>query len=89
MMHSLQGARNDLSPVTALVVIPPRNGIPHHETLPDVRFSNRPSGVKHFQTVHHCNVDVTLMERGAPLRWTDEDVHAVVEGYCVGTLPIT
>ena len=25
----------------------------------DVRFSNRPSGVKHFQTVHHCNVDVT------------------------------
>ncbi len=24
-----------------------------------VRFSNRPSGVKHFQTVHHCNVDVT------------------------------
>ena len=23
------------------------------------RFSNRPSGVKHFQTVHHCNVDVT------------------------------
>jgi hypothetical protein len=27
--------------------------------LADVRFSNRPSGVKHFQTVHHCNVDVT------------------------------
>src|SRR4249919_1809383 len=25
----------------------------------DVRFSNRPSGVKHFQTVHHCNVDIT------------------------------
>jgi len=25
----------------------------------DVRFSNRPSGVKHFQTVHHCSVDVT------------------------------
>ena len=24
-----------------------------------VRFSNRPSGVKHFQTAHHCNVDVT------------------------------
>ena len=24
----------------------------------DVRFSNRPSGVKHFQTIHHCSVDV-------------------------------
>src|ERR1700693_3467451 len=21
-------------------------------------FSNRPFGVKHFQTIHHCNVDV-------------------------------
>ena len=28
-------------------------------SAPDVRFSNRPVGVKHFQTVHHCNVDVT------------------------------
>jgi hypothetical protein len=26
--------------------------------LPHVRFSNRPFGVKHFQTIHHCNVDV-------------------------------
>ena len=25
----------------------------------DVRFSNRPFGVKHFQTVHRCSVDVT------------------------------
>jgi len=25
----------------------------------DVRFSNRPSGVKHFQAIHHCSVDVT------------------------------
>src|SRR5450759_2707118 len=24
----------------------------------NVRFSNRPFGVKHFQTIHHCNVDV-------------------------------
>jgi len=24
----------------------------------DVRFSNRPFGVKHFQTIHHCSVDV-------------------------------
>src|ERR1035441_7456298 len=23
-----------------------------------VSFSNRPFGVKHFQTIHHCNVDV-------------------------------
>jgi hypothetical protein len=26
--------------------------------LNDVRLSNRPFGVKHFQTIHHCNVDV-------------------------------
>ena len=26
--------------------------------LMNVRFSNRPFGVKHFQTIHHCNVDV-------------------------------
>ena len=26
--------------------------------MSDVRFSNRPFGVKHFQTVHHCSVDV-------------------------------
>jgi hypothetical protein len=25
---------------------------------PDVRFSNRPFGVKRFQTIHRCNVDV-------------------------------
>jgi hypothetical protein len=25
---------------------------------PNVRFSNRPFGVKHFQTIHRCNVDV-------------------------------
>jgi hypothetical protein len=24
----------------------------------DVRFSNRPSGVKHFQAIHHSSVDV-------------------------------
>jgi len=24
-----------------------------------VRFSNRPVGVKHFQAIHRCNVDVT------------------------------
>src|SRR5664280_418495 len=26
--------------------------------LSNVRFSNRPFGVKHFQTIHHCSVDV-------------------------------
>jgi hypothetical protein len=25
----------------------------------NVRFSNRPFGVKHFQTIHHCSVDVS------------------------------
>jgi hypothetical protein len=30
-----------------------------NRTSGHVRFSNRLSGVKHFQTVHHCNVDVT------------------------------
>jgi hypothetical protein len=27
-------------------------------TSTHVRFSNRPFGVKHFQTIHHCSVDV-------------------------------
>src|ERR1019366_7813702 len=26
------------------------------EKLADVRFSNRPFGVKHFQTIHHCSI---------------------------------
>jgi hypothetical protein len=26
--------------------------------LTNVRFSNRPLGVKHFQTIHHCSVDI-------------------------------
>src|SRR5665213_1714127 len=31
----------------------------HSAALPtNVRFSNRPFGVKHFQTTHHCSVDV-------------------------------
>jgi hypothetical protein len=25
----------------------------------DVRFSNRPGGVKRFQTIHDCGIDVT------------------------------
>jgi hypothetical protein len=27
-------------------------------TSSDVRFSNRPVGVKRFQAIHHCSVDV-------------------------------
>ena len=36
-------------------VEPPLNmaGISFH-----VRFSNRPFGVKHFQTIQHCSIDV-------------------------------
>src|SRR5262245_34478108 len=29
-----------------------------HPPLTDVRFSNRPFGIKHFQTIHDCSVDV-------------------------------
>src|SRR5450759_1995700 len=32
---------------------------PQALTWPDVRFSNRPFGVKRFQTIHHCSVEVT------------------------------
>jgi hypothetical protein len=28
-----------------------------YSDLHDVRFSNRPVGVKHFQAIHHCSVD--------------------------------
>src|SRR5882672_6025510 len=30
----------------------------HHSLSVDVRFSNRPFGVKRFQTIHHSSVDV-------------------------------
>src|ERR1700750_1467481 len=29
------------------------------QKLADFRFSNRPVGVKHFQAIHHCSVDVS------------------------------
>jgi hypothetical protein len=36
----------------------------------NVRFSNRPFEVKHFQTIHHCSVDVAhglvLLSESAP-----------------------
>ena len=35
----------------------PKADIPTRST--NVRFSNRPFGVKHFQTVRRCSVDVT------------------------------
>ena len=31
----------------------------------DVRFSNRPVGVKHFQTIRHCSVDVASRARAS------------------------
>ena len=31
---------------------------PQTPIRPDARFSNRPFGVKRFQTIHHCSVDV-------------------------------
>ena len=34
------------------------SGFGTKRTSSDVRFSNRPFGVKHFQTIRHCNVDV-------------------------------
>ena len=30
----------------------------HRSPPADVRFSNRKFGVKHFQAIHHCSVDV-------------------------------
>jgi hypothetical protein len=35
-----------------------REVISLQQTRIDVRFSNRPFGVKHFQTIHQCGVDV-------------------------------
>jgi hypothetical protein len=35
-----------------------RTGPPRGYRSRDVRFSNRPIGVKRFQTTHHCSVDV-------------------------------
>jgi hypothetical protein len=40
--------RTTTGPICGLVLEPDFN----------VRFSNRPSGVKHFQAIHHASVDV-------------------------------
>ena len=43
--------------MAALGHSPPKLPVP---VPPNVRFSNRPFGVKRFQTIHHhCSVDVT------------------------------
>src|ERR1039458_4216574 len=40
------------------------------EKLANVRFSNRPFEVKHFQTIHHCSVDVAHWTDGcSPCAW--------------------
>ena len=44
-----EGGEHPADAVTTIAWRPPR----------DVRFSNRPVGVKHFQAIHRCNVDVT------------------------------
>jgi len=41
----------------AMSALPPKADIRPCDR--DVRFSNRPFGVKHFQTVRRCSVDVT------------------------------
>ena len=41
----------------------------------DVRFSNRPVGVKRFQTIHHCSVDVA---RGCVSAWNKDPVFGVI-----------
>src|SRR5258707_8455759 len=44
----------------------------HAARKPHVRFSNRPFGVKRFQTIHHCGVDVAqvnLATVGLSAKW--------------------
>jgi hypothetical protein len=40
------------------VIGPNKSFAMHHLTVANVRFSNRPIGVKRFQTIHDCGVDV-------------------------------
>jgi hypothetical protein len=40
-------------------------GPSHSRTFGDVRFSNRPFEVKHFQTIRHCSVDVVSRARAS------------------------
>ena len=56
-MHSTAGQNGWLERATDDVRIWHKADIPTRST--DVRFSNRPFGVKHFQTIRRCSVDVT------------------------------
>jgi hypothetical protein len=57
VLHVGVWVKNEVTPLNCDVYSYPRN-----QTLisasRDVRFSNRPFGVKRFQTIHHCSVDV-------------------------------
>ena len=54
-LHSL-GQKATWRTYQAMSAMPPKADIRRDGR--DVRFSNRPSGVKRFQTIHHCSVDV-------------------------------
>ena len=43
-----------------MLLVCPNNStsLAHCPDFVNVRFSNRPFGVKRFQTIHHCSVDV-------------------------------
>ena len=55
MHHSKIGRSDFVSDVAVGQSLPARFA----SGRPDVRFSNRPFGVKHFQASHHASVDVT------------------------------
>src|SRR5258707_11636463 len=45
-----------MAQATAPILDSTKSEVP--ERISDVRFSNRPFGIKHFQTIHDCSVDV-------------------------------
>jgi hypothetical protein len=49
--------RNELFWTEKYILYPAVQNLEFYALI-DVRFSNRPFGVKHFQTIHHCSVDV-------------------------------
>src|SRR5271166_5286259 len=53
---SASGQKRTFRSDRSMSAIPPKADI--RERILDVRFSNRPFGVKRFQTVHRCSVDV-------------------------------
>ena len=46
----------DMAALNSMSALPPKADM--EQVTPDVRFSNRPFGVKHFQTIHRYSVDV-------------------------------